>query len=86
MKQIKDEDILVTYDVAHRIAGHRKNKDVKLVEAVKDIFSLVKEKSMQVAIKGVFVQFETIQELTTRIKVAAIEGVSVRVHDENVGG
>lgn len=86
MKQIKDEDILVTYDVADRIAGHRKNKDVKLVDTVKNIFHLVKEKSMQVAIKGVFVQFETIKELTDRIRSAAIEGVSIRVHDENVGG
>jgi len=76
----------IDYDVVSEFAGHQPNKGVKLSEAVKNIFTLVKEKSMQVAVKGVFIQFETIEELTKRLSQAAIDGVTVRVYDENIGG
>lgn len=81
-----NDEMPINYDVASEFAGHKANKGVKLGEAVKDIFRLVKEKSMQVAVKGVFIQFDTIDQLRDRIASASLQGLSIRVHDENIGG
>jgi hypothetical protein len=86
MDENTEDRTTLDYDVASEFAGHKPNKGVPIEEAVKDIFRLVKEKSMQVAVKGVFIQFDTIGQLKERLKTAAIEGVTVRVHDENIGG
>jgi len=80
------KEILVDYDVVSEIAGHQPNKGVKLVEAAKDIFAKVKEKAMQCAIKGEFIQFGTIDELQDKLAIACKEGFRIAVHDEVVGG
>ena len=80
------KDVLIDYDVVSEFAGHQANKGVKLVEAAKDIFSKVKEKAMQVAVKGEFLQFETIDELSEKLEKAVKDGFSIRVFDELVGG
>lgn len=80
------ENVLIDYDVVSEFAGHQSNKGVKLVEAAKDIFSKVKEKAMQVAVKGDFIQFTTVDELATELEKAVKEGYSIRVFDEIIGG
>lgn len=76
----------IDYDVVSEIAGHQPNKGVVLVEAAKDIFTKVKEKAMQCAVKGEFIQFETIDELQEKLSNAADKGFSIRCYDENIGG
>jgi len=83
---MEEDKLTVNYDVVSEFAGHKSNTGVGLGEAVKDIFKLVKEKSMQVAVKGVFVSFETVDQLKAKLREAAIEGLSIRIHDENIGG
>jgi len=74
------------YDVVSEIAGHQPNRQVELVEAAKDIFAKVKEKAMQCAVKGEFIQFDTVQELEDKLQVAVVKGYSIRCYDENIGG
>ena len=81
-----EKEILVDYDVVSEVAGHQKNTGVKLVEAAKDIFAKVKEKSMQLAVKGEFIQFNTLEELEQKLSLVAPTGVSIRVFDEVIGG
>ena len=78
--------VKVDYDVVSEIAGHQPNKGVQLVEAAEDIFKKVKEKAMQCAIKGEFIQFGTIEELQTKLETAANSGFSIRVYDQVIGG
>ena len=79
-------EVKVDYDVVSEIAGHQPNKQVAIVEATKDIFAKVKEKAMQCAVKGDFIQFDTVQELEDKLKVAVTKGYSIRIYDENIGG
>ena len=81
-----NENILVDYDVTSQFAGHQANKGVQLAEAAKDIFKKVKEKSMQVAMKGFFIEFDTLDDLATKLKDAVGSGYSIRVYDEDIGG
>ena len=81
-----EQEIKIDYDVVSEIAGHQPNRGVELVNAAKDIFQKVKEKAMQVAVKGEFITFETVEELQARLSSAAKDGFSIRVYDENVGG
>jgi len=74
------------YDVVSEIAGHQPNKGVEIVTAAKDIFSKVKEKAMQCAIKGEFIEFKTVDELQDKLSVAARQGFSIRCYDEVIGG
>lgn len=76
----------IDYDVVSEIAGHQSNKGVKIVEAAEDIFSKVKNKSMQLAIKGEFIQFKTVEELQDKLSATAGQGFSIRVFDEIIGG
>jgi len=76
----------VDYDVVSEIAGHQPNRGVELVQATKDIFTKVKEKAMQCAVKGEFIEFETIDELQEKLAYAADKGFSIRVYDEVIGG
>ena len=76
----------IDYDVVSEIAGHQPNKGVVLVEAAKDIFTKVKEKAMQCAVSGEFIQFDTIDELQHKLSAAADKGFSIRAYDENIGG
>ena len=76
----------VDYDVVSEFAGHQPNRGVQLVAAAKDIFTKVKEKAMQCAIKGEFIEFKTIDELQGKLEIAAQSGFSIRVFDENIGG
>lgn len=80
------QEVLIDYDVVSEIAGHQSNQKVKLVEAANDIFSKVKEKSMQVAVKGEFISFATVDELEEKLSKASFEGLSICVFDEVIGG
>ena len=79
-------EMLVDYDVTSDIAGHQKNRGVKLAEAAKDIFAKVKTKAMQCAVKGAFITFETVDELAEKLVDAVQSGFSIRIYDENYGG
>ena len=76
----------IDYDVVSEIAGHQPNRQVLVMEAAEDIFGRVKEKGMQCAVKGEFIQFKTVDELQQKLSQAAKEGFSIRVFDENIGG
>ena len=82
----KNKNVTVDYDVVSEFAGHQPNRGVQVVEAAKDIFGKVKNKAMQVAVKGEFIEFETVEELQDKLADAAGEGFSIRVFDEVIGG
>ena len=82
----KNKDIFVNYDLVSEFAGHQKNKGVELVAATENIFRHVKEKAMQCAVKGEFIEFDTVAQLKDKLTFAVKEGYSIRVFDENVGG
>ena len=46
----------------------------------------VKNKAMQCAVKGEFIEFDTVEELQDKLTDAAEHGFSIRVFDVNVGG
>lgn len=79
-------EILVDYDVVHETAGHKKNRQVPMKMAAKDMYDLVKTKAMQVAVNSVFITFDKIEELETKLADAMKDGFNIRVHDENLGG
>ena len=81
-----NKDVYIDYDVVSEFAGHQSNRGIKIVDAAIDIFAKVKEKAMQVAVKGEFIQFETVEELAEKLEVAANEKYSIRVFDEIIGG
>jgi len=80
------KEVLVDYDVVSEIAGHQPNRGVALVEAAKDIFSKVKEKAMECAVKGEFIQFDTVAELQDKLKIAVQSKYSIRCYDHVIGG
>jgi len=80
------EQIMVSYGINSEIAGDKRNKDIPLIEAAKDIFAHVKEKGMQCAIKGDFIEFDSIEELKTKLVNAVEKGFSIHCYDENLGG
>jgi hypothetical protein len=80
------ENIKIDYDVVTEMAGHQENRGVELVEAVKDIFFRAKEKAMEVAVKGNFIQFDTVDELSKKLVDAATSGFSIKVYDQVIGG
>jgi len=77
---------MVDYDVVSEFAGHQKNKGVLIANAAMDIFQKVKEKAMQCAVKGEFIQFNNVEELQEKLSRAVDDGYSIRVLDENIGG
>ena len=79
------EEKTINYDVVSEMAGHQSNKGVKLSEAAKDIFSKVKEKSMQCAVAGEFISFSSIDELQRKLGSVG-NNVSIRIFDEVIGG
>jgi len=79
-------EVLVSYSINSEIAGDKRNVNVPLVEAAKDIFKHVKEKAMQCAIKGEFIQFSTIKELQEKLTMAAQRGFTIHCYDEDLGG
>lgn len=81
-----EKEIKIDYDVVSEIAGHQPNRQVEVVEAAKDIFGKVKEKAMQLAVKGEFIEFQTIDELKNKLENASMAGVSIRVYDQLIGG
>lgn len=81
-----DKEILVDYDVVSEFAGHTSNKKVKLVEASKDIFTKVKEKSMQLAIDGIFKAFNSIDELEKILIESISSKGNIKLYDEDIGG
>ena len=85
-KQMTADEMKVSYDVVSEIAGHQPNREVPMANAIEDIFSKVKEKGMQCAVKGEFIQFSTVDDLKTKLADAVVEGFSIRVFDENIGG
>ena len=80
------EEVLINYSINSEIAGHKKNVGVPLLEAAKDIFGQVREKAMQCAIKGNFIQFTTVEELQLKLQEAAKRGFSIHCYDEDIGG
>jgi len=80
------QEVLIDYDVVSETQGHEQNRGIKLVEAAKDIFGKVKEKAMECAVKGEFIQFNTVDELQRKLEVAAKEGFAIRCYDHVVGG
>ena len=80
------DEVKINYEVVSEIAGHQSNNQVLLTEACEDIFSKVKEKSMQLAIGGAFVQFANHDELRGELTRASTEGLSIRCYDEVIGG
>ncbi len=80
------EETKITYECVSEFAGHQTKQNVVLSEAAQDIFSKVKEKAMQCAIGGTFVNFESIEELSGILKGAAGNTTSIRVYDEIIGG
>lgn len=80
------EERKINYDCVSEFAGHKSNQQVEIVEAATDIFSLVKEKAMQCAIGGSFINFETIKELEDKLWDANVNNVSIKVYDELIGG
>jgi len=76
----------IDYDCVSEFAGHQSNKSVLLQEAANDIYSKVKEKAMQCAIGGTFVNFETVAELEEKLWDAQVSSMSIRVYDEIIGG
>lgn len=77
---------LVDYNVVSETAGHQKNIGVELKEAATDIFNKVKEKSMQCAFNGDFIQFASITELEEKLNSAVQKGYNITIYDENIGG
>ena len=80
------EEIRINYEVVSEVAGHQSNNQVLMTEACEDIFSKVKEKSMQLAVGGTFVQFSDQKELSGELTRATTEGLSIRLYDEIIGG
>ena len=80
------QNVKVDYDVVSDIAGHQPNKQVELEMAATDIFAKVKNKAMEVAVKGDFQDFNTIEELEDILRQGVMKGYSIRVFDENIGG
>ena len=80
------EEKKIDYDCVSEFAGHQANKQVCINEASKDIFGKVKEKAMQCAIGGSFINFNTMNELENKLWDAQVNNVSIRVYDEIIGG
>jgi len=80
------ENILVDYSINSDIAGDKRNKGIPIIEAAKDIFKHVKEKAMQCAIKGDFIQFVSISELQEKLTIAVKNGWTIHCYDEDIGG
>lgn len=83
---VTQKEVLVNYSVNSEIAGDKRNTNVPLIEAAKDIFKNVKEKAMQCAIKGEFIQFSSINELQEKLSMAAQRGFTIHCYDEDLGG
>jgi hypothetical protein len=86
MEKEKYKGVKVDYDCVSEFAGHQSNRGVEIVDAANDIFGKVKNKAMQMAVKGEFIEFETIVELQDKLAEAAKEGFSIRIYDELIGG
>lgn len=82
----KTQEILIDYDVVSETEGHEENRGIQLVQAAKDIFSKVKEKAMECAVKGEFIQFKSVEELQNKLATAAQNGFAIRVYDAVIGG
>jgi len=83
---MSEKNTLVTYRVVSEFAGDKLVEKKPILEAAKEIFGLVKEKAMQCAVKGTFITFNTVEELTTKLEDAAIGGLRIKVFDEVFGG
>lgn len=75
----------ISYDVVSEFAGHKHCEMVSVEEASRNIFSCCKEKGMQMAVNGEFMQFESIGELQGKLEATA-ENVSIKIVDELIGG
>ena len=80
------KEICVDYDVVSEFAGHQSNKGVQVANAAKDIFNKVKEKSMQMAVNGIFKTFDSIEELQDILVNTVRDGYSIRIVDEDFAG
>jgi len=83
---VTQNEVLINYSINSEIAGDKRNVGVPLIEAAKDIFKHVKEKAMQCAIKGEFIQFSCIEELQQKLSIAAQRGFTIHCYDEDLGG
>ena len=85
-KAVTQKEVLISYSINSEVAGDKRNVNVPLIEAAKDIFKHVKEKAMQCAIKGEFIQFSSIKELQEKLSMAAQRGFAIHCYDEDIGG
>jgi len=85
-KMAENKSVLVDYDVVSEVAGHQPNRQVNLAEASQDIFTRVRSKGMQCAVKGEFIEFDTVEELSDKLEDAVGSGYSIRVFDTVIGG
>jgi hypothetical protein len=81
-----EQEMKVDYNVVSEFAGHKENRGVNIVKAAEDIFKCVKEKAMELAIKGEFITFQSIEELQKKLEGAVQSGFNISVYDEVVGG
>lgn len=85
-EQKPEENIVVNYSINSEIAGDKRNTNVPILEAARDIFKHVKEKAMQCAIKGEFIQFDNVDELKEKLSFAVKSGFTIHCYDEDLGG
>jgi len=83
---MEKKEVLVTYRVVSEHAGDKLVEKKTVLEAATDIFNLVKEKGMQCAVKGSFIVFNTIDELSRKLEDAALGGMGIKIYDEVHGG
>ena len=76
----------IDFNVVSPILGHQINKGVNIVQAARDIFKRVRTQGMQCAVKGDFIQFDTVEELQSKLEIVAKDGFNICVFDELIGG
>lgn len=76
----------ISYRVVTDVGGDTPYKDIDVVEAAEHIFKLGKEQAMQPTANGVFISFDTVEELAVKLADAFDSGKKIKVYDENIGG
>lgn len=76
----------ISYEIVSETHGHLKKENIEIVSAAEDIFKHVKNKAMQASVKGEFIEFDTVDELASRLEDAAVNNFVIRVYDSLIGG
>lgn len=83
---MEEKEITVDYNVVTEMSGHQPNKNVKLVDACKDIFKRCKEGAQQLSVSGIFKEFDTIEELKIILENSVQNGFTLTCYDEDYQG